>query len=361
VLAAYGVDILLSPKIRKSMFLFSSVPLSVFGIGVVTFMIRFMIREQELSENLSIALRNSIVPSVLSAVSLIGITTWKFFAEKTNRLRELFAVLTLILITADLFRFGWKFLPFTSKEYFFPRTKLISFLESQTKPFRVVVLDDRIFPPNVLSYYGIESVDGYDPIYEKRYSRFLRALDSKDIEPPLAFERIVTVRNISSPLIRLLNVRYYITFDTLSDQKFKEVFSEGETRVYEDITFVPRAYFATSLKNVSTENEILQLMVQNQESGSYALALADKNDKKTESSFAVIGNTIQFIEYTGYSMKVKAKAKEDGFLVFSQKFDSSLRVTLDGNRILPMRVNYLFTGISVPKGDHEIFLTYSPL
>ncbi|MBI5613846.1 YfhO family protein [Candidatus Gottesmanbacteria bacterium] len=361
ILAAYGVDLLLSRVSKRGIFLLSIVPGIVFSISGVTYAIKFFTKDEVFSSNLSIALRNSVFPVLLTVVSFVFIVFWLYIKEKGYRFRRVFVVLMLAIILTDLFRFGWKFTPFVSGKYFFPNTSLISFLQSVPKPFRVAVLDDKIFPPNVLSYYGIESVDGYDPVYGQRYTEYLHVLDTTEVGAFPAFQRIVSVRNMSSVLLKLLNVKFYITFNEISLPNFKKVFSEGNTLVYEDTTFMPRAYFASSVRYSSSDFDTLKTMLNVIPGDTFVSILEEKDKKILPDTYDLTKNSLRFMEYSGYSMKIKTQTKGDQLLVLSQKFDSSLRVTVDTKRVIPLRVNYMFTGVRIPRGEHIISLKYSPI
>ena len=137
------------------------------------------------------------------------------------------------MVVFDLFRFGWKYTPFTPRAYFFPTTKIIGFLQSQSKPFRVMSLDDRILPPNVSGYYGIESIEGYDPIAPLRYENFLVASErgTSDIARPTGFNRIYTAHNIDSLLLPYFNVRFVLSLTDMDKPFLRLVMREGRPRV----------------------------------------------------------------------------------------------------------------------------------
>ncbi len=167
----------------------------------------------EMIEQLAVAKRNLILPSGFFAVAAFIILMRRFLP----RLSGIAIVALLLLSSFDLLRFGWKFTPFTPREYFFPETQIISFLQAQPKPFRVMTTDDRILPPNVAGYFGIESIEGYDPLYSLLYEHLLVAAQrgKADIAPPYGFNRILTMRNLASPLLPLLNVRYVLSLDRI--------------------------------------------------------------------------------------------------------------------------------------------------
>jgi len=98
----------------------------------------------------------------------------------------------------DLFRFGWKFEPFTNKEYLYPSTSVMSFLKNQQGMFRVMSTDSRILPPNFSAMYKLQTLDGYDPLYLQRYGELMVAIkrDKPDINPQFGFNRIITPQSL---------------------------------------------------------------------------------------------------------------------------------------------------------------------
>lgn len=175
-------------------------------------------------EQLLVARRNLLLPTVLFIA-----TTVLFFIG--IRFKRIALVLLLGLTIFDLLRFGWKFTPFTPVEYFFPETRITQFLLSQPKPFRIMSVDARIMPPNVSAYYGIETIEGYDPIYSAQYEKLFATVSN--ISTPYGFNRILTTKNIDSPLLPQLNVRYVLSLEDIRRPFLTKVFQEGETRVYE--------------------------------------------------------------------------------------------------------------------------------
>lgn len=175
-------------------------------------------------EQLLVSRRNLYLPTLLFLV-----TSMLFFIG--IRFRRIAFMLLLLLTAFDLLRFGWKFTPFTPREYFFPETRLTEFLEAQPKPFRIMSVDPRIMPPNVSAYYGIETIEGYDPIYSAEYEKLFSAV--ANVSTPYGFNRILTTKNIDSPLLSQLNVRYVLSLEDIHHPFLTKVFQEGETRVYE--------------------------------------------------------------------------------------------------------------------------------
>jgi len=297
---------------------------------------------------LDVSKHNLILPTMLFVASVIVLTTrkWKY----------IFLTLAIGMTVFDLFRFGWKFTPFTPREYFFPTTNAISFLQSQKKPFRIMSLDNRIMPPNVNAYYGIESIEGYDPIYDARYEEFIAALNRREpnITPPFGFNRIITVFTIDSPLLPLLNVKYVLSLEDLKRPDLELAYREGDTRIYFYKKGLPRMYPVANVLIAGSKQQVMD-----------ALYSKDFSPMKT----AVIEEPIQgivpgkgdvrIISYTGSEIYAQTSFDGSHFVVIANMFDSGWKAAIDGKETKIYRTNYIFQGVIVPGGDHIISLRYN--
>jgi hypothetical protein len=270
--------------------------------------------------------------------------------------RKLAVFIVLFLTVFDLFRFGWKFTPFSPQEYFFPETKTIEFLKAQTGPFRVMALDDRVLPPNAAGYYGIESVEGYDPLYSYRYEQFLKAIAAgrPDLSPP-NLTRMLTIRNIASPLFPILNVKYVLSLEDQGSPLLRQVFREGETRVYEYLAFVPRAYFAQGVRYVSGgDDQVLQAVTDGGDA-----AVVETPVDVLAMPF-VSSESVQITAYQDNSFTVSLRAANPRLLVIATPHDAGWRAQVNGKQADVLRVNYLFFGVVVPAGESTVEFVYAP-
>lgn len=339
VLASIGLDHLLKgnkKSIQKSILLFGLlfVFLWLFVLGAKI-------------EHIDVVKRNLVLPSVLFVFFLIWL-----------RMRKIAGVAILILVVAfDLFRFGWKFTPFTPKEYFFPTTKVITFLQNQPKPFRVMSLDDRIFPPNVSSYYGIETIEGYDPIAPRLYENFLGASERGKAEEDqqVGFNRIYTAHNIDSPLLPYMNVRFVLALDDIARPFLREIMREGETRVYEYTGVLPRVYLANTVLPIAKQSQELSELFTRQESflGMYSTPIDLSNSPLSSEE------SVTITEYLPGRIRLSVRVAIPRLLVVLNRYDRRWSArTKEDEQLTIFPLNYLFMGLTVPVGTHDIILTY---
>jgi hypothetical protein len=349
VLSAYGMASLVCGVKRKQISIAITLLFIIFVCAWISVLIPASFGVP--MEQIAVVKRNLILPSAVFVVLLFGIVG-------TQKFRHIGTFSLLILLSFELVRFGWKFTPFTDASYFFPKTGIISQLQGFSKPFRVVSVDDRLLPANVLSYYDIESISGYDPIYSLRYEEYIAAMErgEPNIKPPFGFNRIIAPKTITSPLLSLLNVHYILSMDPLVGSNIQLVFEEGTTKLYTYGRDIPRVYLADQIiTEVSKEAVIRQL---------YEPTFIPGRTAVLESPIAIqslplgTSESAKIVQYEGDRMIIATTTKSPRLLVIGNMMDSHWKVTIDGMETSILRVNYLFFGIVVPDGDHTVTVQY---
>jgi hypothetical protein len=219
-----------------------------------------------------------------------------------------------------------------------------------------MTLDDRILPPNVSGYYGIETIEGYDPVAPLSYEDFLVAGErgKADLKRPTGYNRIYTSRNIDSVLLPYFNVRYVLSLTDLSKPFLRLVMKEGETRVYEYALGLPRVYLADAVIAAKKPIDALSALFTEPPS---LLGVYDGNASIMNVPLAA-SETVDIIRYQPGEMRLQVSTANQRLLVILNRFDANWRVTVDGRASRAFPVNYLFTGVAVPAGTHDIRLTY---
>lgn len=356
VLAAFGLDIFRARRFQK-------VFQSVLGVGIllgISWAIVLTMQKAGVDattvQNMYVARRNLLFPTGIYAIAVILLLAAQKFKL---RKRYIITLIVVIVATMDIFRFGWKFTPFTQSAYFFPTTRVIEFLQKQPRPFRIASLDDRILPPNVSGYYGIETIEGYDPLALQRYEDLLVASErgKADLSRPSGFNRIYTVHNTQSKLFPLFNVKYVLSLQPISAPGFTQVFQEGETRVYKNSYTLPRAYFAQSItkKLHSTPTKLLETLIDIQP---ISRSVMVETDIPVLSVPLQSDELVQIEEYSDAKITATTISVNSRLLVLLNSYTSQMKAAIDNIVTPTMRVNYLFTGVVVPAGAHKVVFTY---
>ena len=207
--------------------------------------------------------------------------------------------------------------------------------------------------------YKLQSVDGYDPLYLRRYGELIAASQrgKPRIDPPFGFNRIITPHNFESKIIDLLGVKYVLSLLDLKSAKLKKVFQEGQTRVYENKNVAPRAFFVDKIVYAKDKNEVISAMF-DKDFDARKMAVVEV----VENSRGVLSDPplrwtkgeAEIIAYTENKVVINTKNEGEGFLVLTDTFYPTWRAKIDGKDSKIFITNYNFRGIIVPAGIHRI-------
>ncbi len=351
ILVAHGFDQLIKvDSIKKILVAF--LPLgSVMALLWLFISIPYIFHSSISPEFIEVARRNIILPTVLfiTAFFLFLLTP---FVKRRLYSTSLIKIIILVIVF-DLFRFGWKFTPFSDTTWIFPETRLIEKLSQDKGNWRFISTDRRIMPPNFSVFYHLQDVSGYDPLYIKKYGELLAAWgrNKPDISPA-SFNRILTPQNFTSPVADLLGVKYVLSLSDEKSPKLKFIDQEGQTRLYENLGAVPRVFLINNiLKAKNDQDEMEKLFL-----------ISDKLTQSAVSQYNIIidplpltkTETAKFINYDNTKILLSTKTEANRLLVLTDIYYPTWKVYLDGQLSTLYKVDYTLRGVVVPSGEHNV-------
>ena len=354
VLAAIGTDALIR-HYKRAQTVYPLLFLGIIFIGLWIFVFQGKNILLSISaENLNIAKRNLYFPTTI--FSLVATLLFAYGYIKNKTLKKLIVVMLLMVTVVDLLRFSNKFTPFASKDYLFPGTKTIEFLQKQKGQFRIMATDDRILPPNFSTMYQLQSIDGYDPLYLLSYGELIAASERgrPDISPPFGFNRIITPHNYQSKIIDLMGIRYILSLSELSSPKLKKVFQEGETRIYENSMALPRSFFVERVfLEKNKEGVIKKMMEPNFDIANSAVVEGNMHIDETNQGKAEVAY------YSANKILVKIENDRKGFLVLTDTYYPTweARIADLDMSVEIIKTDYNFRGVYTPAGNHIVEFT----
>ena len=363
VLSALGLDYFLKTKNKKEI-IYPVLSLMIIFLGIWIFI---LLGNKNLKliteENLSVSKNNFILPSVLLIVSSILIFLFVFIKKIPSYFRLFFITFILIITIFDLLRFSWKYDSFTKKEYLFPDTQIISFLKKNIGLSRFMTADSRILPPNFSILYKLQSVDGYDPLYLRRYGELIAALErgEPNISPPFGFNRIITPHNYESKIIDLLGVKYVLSLSDITSDKLTKVFQEGETRLYENKNALPRVFFIDQIKVVKNKNEAIQEMFKKDFNPRNTAIVEPSAGVNINPPLGWTSGEADIVEYSANRIVIKTENKGEGFLVLTDSYYPTWHAAIDGLDTKIYTTDFNFRGVVIPQGKHRVVFKNSLL
>ncbi|MBF8249893.1 MAG: hypothetical protein HW400_494 [Candidatus Levybacteria bacterium] len=360
VLSALGFDYYL--KNRKKILL----PLIIFLFILLTLWI-FVFTGNHLLKisafNLNIARHNLYLPSVTFIVIFL-MAILGFFNEN-KKIKVIFLIGLLAITAFDLLRFASKYTPFITIDFIFPQTKTLTFLRKNLGLSRIATSDAPVFPPNFSVIFRLQSVDGYDPLYLKRYAEFIAALErgKPDISEPFEFNKIITPHNFESKFIDLLGAKYILSRTDIKSQKLIKVFQEGKTRVYENPHVFPRVFFAQKTICLTDKKQVIREMFKDT-TDLHQIAFIEDKDCSNLSNLWSDGKT-KISLYSENKIIIETENAKEGFLVFIDSFYPTWSARIFNNNDKAAKnvkiylTDFNFRGVIVPAGKNiiEFYIT----
>ncbi len=358
VLTVLGMDYYIGVS-RKRDILYPLLFIACILLGLWVFVLSKQTLGGFTPERLSIARRNLLFPTAIFIAGGIIILCMTIFKKKN--LQQLLVILLVGITIIDLYRFYEKYETFTNKEYLFPNSESLSFLENHSGIYRIMETDSRIFPPNFSNHYHLQSIDGYDPLYLMRYGELIKASErgKPDITAPFGFNRIIQPFEYNSRIIDLLGVKYVLSLSDLASPKLIKVFEEGQTKVYENTNVLPRAFFVRSLIKAKNKEDSINLL--------FNPEVDIRNTAIVEGLESIVPNPLSQgkivrIQYSENRITLDTENSGDGFLLLTDTFYPTWHAqvsSLDNSFTQPItvkiyRTDYNFRGIFIPKGRNKV-------
>lgn len=361
VLSAYGADALsfLWEEKKKRTVIFFVVGFGTF-LGLLWIILFFF--HPLPFDTLSIAVRNSLLPSVIlfisSAVFFIG-----RYIEKRKRTWLLWILLCITMF--DTVRFAAKWMPFEEKEFLYPPMAITKKLDDVLKssPSRVV----GNYGNELGGMYHVSSLEGYDAMYKRRYGEFMSFLSNGKMNMPS--RSVVTLDKHGSYTqagLELLGVRFYLhkfsdgrlpwAYPFWEYPQYQSIFKDETYELFENKKAYPRAFLASNYKVVPDALEALETIFSDTTNRNETIVLEDVPSIEP----AAGKGEATIISYMPEEVVIKTKSDTAKLLFLSDTFDTGWKATVDGKSTPIQRADYTFRAVAVPTGEHRIVFRYQP-
>lgn len=373
ILATFGLDNVLAHKIkRKHVFLAVALPAVILipyllASLVIYFYPQFYPDElatvEKVKLNMTVGLKNLVLPVGL----LVLITTILLIPGKLKKYTQLVVIFLGGLILLELFRFGWKFTPFSPKQIIFPQTPIFEFLQKQQKPFRINA--NEVVPVNLIMPYQIETVEGYDAVYPLKFAKYISALNSGQINTTV-MGRYGLIFNQDSALLDLANVKYILTLkhkqngavdpngqidSKYNSHRYKKVFEDRSVVILENTQVLPRSYMTYSWDIEKSEDKSLQMLLNNYPLSSKVILDADPEITQQQGRGEV--NLENYIT----KGEISVLTDKPGVLFIADSWYPGWRAIVDGVKTDVLKADYNFMAVPITtSGNHVVALKYEP-
>nr|MBI3612126.1 YfhO family protein [Nitrospirota bacterium] len=247
----------------------------------------------------------------------------------------------------------------------------IAFLKRDPEKYRVLSLlscgTGQAFHPNTLMPYGIETIQAYNSLLPGRFGQFVRSLEETKIvcggEQHQNLFMLSRFRD--DGMTQLLNVKYVATppvAPILQDKHLRLVF-DGEVRLYENLQFLPRAFFVPNASWADQDENILARLRRDDFEPRSLVVLKGGPGGQIDRRPSPEGGPaeVSLVDYQPSEVRVMVNAPTDGWVVLLDNYFPGWRASVDGSPARIYQANFTFRAVNVPSGRHQIEFSYRPL
>jgi hypothetical protein len=315
--------------------------------------------------NLAIQRPNTYVPLLLALGSGALLAWWSF--RPAGRITGAAAAMLVLL---DLGLYAISFNPTADHDLYGYQPQTALAMRRGRELFRkaTVVVDTNDLPVRTaqdslaLSWglvFGVEDVNGFNSLQPRRYTDYLFGPQEKDVS--YGYLRNPARFRSDDPILSSLNVRYIVVPAGVRidlGSHFQPIYENANVRLYENTLAYPRAYFSDSVRVELDPRAVLKQVT--------APGFDGRREALVESATlppvqrAALPATCTATRHSPNELRVTTVTAEPRFLVVSEMFFPGWRAYVDDDETPVYRTNYLFRGVVVPAGRHQVRFVYRP-
>jgi hypothetical protein len=203
--------------------------------------------------------------------------------------------------------------------------------------------------------FGLDEVQGYNPVQLLRYWSLVRRLD-----PVPIYYNSANFQTLEPSVLRLFGTEWLILpAGADAPAGAERVAGEGDYVLYRLPDPQTRASVVFAPSIASDGREALEAVIDPSFDPARTVVLEYPGSPP---SFPPLPpdaeGTATYREVTPEDVRVDVTATAPGWLVVRNAWDENWRATVDGQEVPVRRVDYLMQGISITAGEHEVRLTY---
>ena len=382
ILAAYGLESFLQKKYKKNLLVsISGISFIVLGALVFIFAAPIIFPGQSWLVNLSITKRNLLLP-IIFAVSFWAVYFVNFYSPKL--LKKIFSAsvvggLLIVITVIDLFYFFHKITPFSPKEYIYPQTEVVKYLQNNAGLYRFWGYGGAYIPSNFQAVDQTYSPEGEDPLHLKWYTELISATTDGKVPSvlprpdanlasgygPGQFEN----NKFRQKILNLVGVKYILNKDstigteyrpdntTFSEKNYKLVWQSAPWQVYENKNVLPRAFLVNDFRVIADNKLVVSTLFDQNFDISKTIILNETPSIKLDKNLKVDGK-VEIISYTPNKVAITVTTNTNSLLFLSDTYSNSWKVKVDGKMAKVYKADYAFRAVAIEKGQRLVVFEY---
>ncbi len=353
VLAGFGFDnlksLILERRIKKIITPFTLIGVLFLFIWISLFLIRLLP-----SDKLLIAERNLFLPTIIFLLTTLVV----FLSFRYKKLVLILSFYLLLVASFDSFRFAQKWMPFDPKGLVFANVPIISEMKKNIGNGRYFGnLGDQ-----VTSFYGLSSIEGYDPLYIQRYGEFITSAGSgKFTEAQRSVVKIDRRSKYTNRALDLLGVN--LIFHPIADtnqnwaypvwedmSRFSLVYQDDKFQLFKNNLALNRAELFYDYEIIKDKDEIIKRFYEKDFTFRTKLIL-EEDPKITLKSGS---GSAKMVDYSPNKVIIEVTTDQRAFLFLSDNFYPRWKAKVNGSASKIYRADYNFRAVLVPQGKSKV-------
>lgn len=264
-----------------------------------------------------------------------------------------------VLVAGDLVGFASGYNPAIPRRDFYPRPAIVDTLARDTTLFRFSATV-RDLTADAHMMFGLSDIRGLD--FPTRWYAGYAGL-----APQHVAWRKITFDGFSSPLLRVLNLKYIFAGEErtpLSPDLVERVIPTAGGRLWELRHPQPRSFMVYSARTVASDDEAKRLLRATPESVfSRVLLTTDPRSGPAPALPAGPGDDVSDVRVVSYAPERstwRVTTDHPGYLFTSDAYYPGWEAELDGRRVPLYRANLAFRAVYVPAGEHLVVHRFVP-
>lgn len=355
VLCAYGLDNLIAfeKNIKKISKFFVPLLFTLVFLIVLPF---FLIPH----DKFLITIKSLRLPIFIFSLGISG-----YFVSLKLKKFSFYPVFLVLLLTIQSLYFAYKWMPFDPKSLVFPDLPVINAIKENIGYGRLF----GNFGAEISSYYGIGSIEGYDPLYIQRYGEFIQSADFGKLQN--AMRSVVKISRRGDYMNRAIdllgvNLIFHPIADTNQNwafpvwedpKRFTKIFQDNKIQIYRNKTAMNRVSLFYNYQVIKDKEKEIEKFYNPSFDFRNTLLLEESpkiNLKKGT-------GTADIVSYSPDVIKIIVKASSPALLLLSDNFYPGWKAYVNGKETRILRADYTFRSVIVPSGKSKVLFKFEPI
>lgn len=270
-----------------------------------------------------------------------------------RRFTSVWVSLLVAVVLVDLATFATEFHPRLALSGLSTPSGVVKYLVENSGGYRVY---NRGYvnatEPNRLMAWGVSMVGGYSSLSPSRNGDFNAAIERGSLR-----------------LLDLWNVRYVVSQGGGGLlPEYRVVYQQDDVAIYENPHPLPRAFLVPSVLVVPSRQAALDVIRDGTFDPTRLVVLEEAFDASLLTDSPTIGEKsvasslgdVQVAQYARELVRLKTFAADNSFLVLSDSYYPGWKAYVDGREAKIYRADYLFRGVFLPAGSHDVVFSFEP-